>query len=108
MGRKLYVGNLAYETSENQLRELFEQSGTVESVDVITDRDTGRSRGFAFVQMSSEAEAQEAIKQLNGHTLGGRDISVDEARPRRDRSERGGGGRGSRGGGSRGDRGGRR
>lgn len=94
MGKKLYVGNLAYETSETQLRELFEEAGTVESVDIITDRDTGRSRGFGFVEMSSDAEAQEAIKQLNGQTLSGRDISVDEARPRRDRSDRGRGGRG--------------
>jgi cold-inducible RNA-binding protein len=103
VGKKLYVGNLAYETSEGQLRELFEQAGTVESVNIITDRDTGRSRGFGFVEMSSDAEAQEAIKQLNGQTVGGRDISVDEARPKRDRSGKGGGrggGRGGRGGGS--------
>lgn len=113
MGKKLYVGNLSYDTHEGQLRELFEQAGTVESVVIITDRDTGRSKGFGFVEMSSNSEAQEAISRLNGQTVDGREIRVDEARPKRDRSDRGGGGRRDRGrGGGRGrgrsSRGGRR
>lgn len=112
MGNKLYVGNLSYDTREEQLRELFAQAGTVESVTIITDRGTGRSKGFGFVEMSSDAEAQDAISRFNGYTLDGRDLTVDEARPRRERPERGGyGGRGGRGrqrGGRRGGRGGRR
>jgi RNA recognition motif-containing protein len=101
MGKKLYVGNLSYETREEQLRELFEQVGTVESVIVVTDRDTGRSKGFGFVEMSSDAEAEEAVRQFNGHTLNERQLKVDEARPKRDRPDRGGGGGGRR---DRGDR----
>lgn len=97
MGKKLYVGNLSYDTREGQLRELFEQAGTVESVTVITDRGTGRSKGFGFVEMSSDAEAQDAINRFNGQTLDGREITVDEARPRRERSDRGGGGGGQGG-----------
>lgn len=107
MGKKLYVGNLSYDTREGELRALFEQAGTVESVNVITDRDTGRSKGFGFVEMNSDAEAQEAIKQFNGQELGGRQIKVDEARPKREGSDRGRGGGGRRGGG-RGQRGGGR
>ncbi|MFQ5857080.1 MAG: RNA recognition motif domain-containing protein [Anaerolineae bacterium] len=99
MGKKLYVGNLSYDTREPQLRELFEQVGTVESVTVITDRGTGRSKGFGFVEMGSDAEAQEAINRFNGHTLDDRQIKVDEARPKRDRFDQGRGRR--RGGGRR-------
>ncbi|MFQ5341202.1 MAG: RNA recognition motif domain-containing protein [Anaerolineae bacterium] len=106
MGKKLYVGNLSYDTREDQLRELFGQAGTVESVVIITDRDTGRSKGFGFIEMSSDAEAREAINRFNGQALEGRDLTVDEARPRRDRGGGGGRGRGGRGGGGRG-RGGR-
>ena len=99
MGKRLYVGNLSYDTNELDLRELFGQSGTVAEVKVVMDRETGRPRGFAFVEMSTDAEAQEAISQLNGRDLGGRTIKVNEA------EERGGGGRGG-GGGGRGGRGG--
>lgn len=93
MGKKLYVGGLSYDTSESQLREMFEQAGTVESVVVITDRGTGRSKGFGFVEMSSDAEAKEAINRFNGQELDGREIKVDEARPKREKNDRGGGGR---------------
>lgn len=93
MGKKLYVGDLSYDTSESQLREMFEQAGTVESVVVITDRGTGRSKGFGFVEMSSDAEAKEAINRFNGQELDGREIKVDEARPKREKTDRGGGGR---------------
>ncbi|MBI2845801.1 MAG: RNA-binding protein [Chloroflexi bacterium] len=93
---KLYVGNLPYEATEEELRELFSQAGGVRSVSIITDRNTGRSKGFAFVEMETRAEAQKAISSINGHTLGDRQIRVSEARPR---EERGGGGYGSRGGG---------
>lgn len=89
MGKKLYVGNLSYDTRELQLRELFEQVGTVESVTIITDRGTGRSKGFGFVEMGSDAEAQEAINRFNGHMLDERQIKVDEARPRREDRGRG-------------------
>ncbi len=107
MGKKLYVGNLSYDTREDQLRELFGQAGTVESVVIITDRDTGRSKGFGFIEMSSDAEAQEAINRFNGQALEGRDLTVDEARPPRDRGGGGGRGRGGRGGGGGRGRGGR-
>ncbi len=93
MGKKLYVGNLSYDTHEGQLRELFEQAGTVESVAIITDRGTGRSKGFGFVEMSTEAEAQDAITRFNGQMLDGRELTVDEARPKRERPGRGRGGR---------------
>lgn len=93
MGKKVYVGNLSYDTREGQLRELFEQAGTVESVTLITDHDTGRSKGFAFVEMSSDTEAQEVIRRFHGQTLDGRQIAVDEARPREERPTRGHGGR---------------
>lgn len=89
MGKNLYVGNLSYDTTEETLRTLFAEHGEVESVNVITDRYTGRSRGFAFVEMSTDEEAQKAIGELNGHTVDGRDLRVDEAkpRPRRDRRQ---------------------
>lgn len=92
MGRKLYVGNLAYSTTDASLREAFSASGTVESVNVITDRDTGQSKGFAFVEMSSDSEAQSAIQALNGTTVDGRQIKVNEARPKAPGGGGGGGG----------------
>jgi len=83
MGHKLYVGGLSFETTDDELRTLFEQAGKVESATVITDRFSGRSKGFGFVEMSTSAEARQAIADLNGKTLGGRSITVDEARPPR-------------------------
>src|SRR5436189_6383399 len=100
MSMKLYVGNLAFKTSSEDLQELFAQAGTVESASVVEDRDTGRSRGFAFVEMSTKEEAASAIEQLNGKEVGGRALKVNEAKPRENRG--GGGGRGfggNRGGG---------
>ncbi|HYK19315.1 MAG TPA: RNA-binding protein [Pyrinomonadaceae bacterium] len=91
---KLYVGNLSFQTSREDLQELFSQAGTVESVNVIEDRDTGRSRGFAFIEMSSSEEGNAAIQQFNGHDVGGRTLNVNEAKPREER----GGGRGGFGG----------
>lgn len=91
MGRKLYVGNLAYSVSEQSLQETFSQVGTVESANLITDRDTGQSKGFGFVEMSSEGEAQRAIQELNGTTIDGRAINVNEAKPKASRGGRGGG-----------------
>ena len=88
MGRKLYVGNLPYEVGETELQELFAQAGSVESVNVMRDQATGRARGFAFVEMSTDDEAQNAITALNGTQVGGRSLTVNEARPR----EAGGGG----------------
>jgi cold-inducible RNA-binding protein len=102
MAKKLYVGNLAFQTSSQDLQELFAQAGTVESASVIEDRDTGRSKGFAFVEMSTEEEAQAAIEQFNGKEIAGRALKVNEARPRENRPGGGGGGRGfggNRGGG---------
>ena len=99
MGKKLYVGNLSFEVTNDDLQELFTQAGTCESVAVITDRDTGRSRGFGFVEMGSNGEAQKAIQQFDGHELKGRGLKVNEAR---DREGGGGGGRGRGGGGGRG------
>ena len=96
MGRKLYVGNLPYSATEQSLREAFAASGTVDSVSVITDRDTGQSKGFGFVEMATDAEAQAATQALNGKMLDGRQIKVNEAKPRETRS--GGGGGGGRGG----------
>ena len=96
MGKKLYVGNLAFGVSDKDLEELFAQAGVCESVAVITDRSTGQSRGFGFVEMSSNAEAQKAIQQFDGHDLQGRALKVNEARDRD--SGRGGGGGGGRGG----------
>jgi cold-inducible RNA-binding protein len=96
VGRKLYVGNLPYSATEETLRETFSNCGTVESANVITDRDSGRSKGFGFVEMSSDGEAQKAIQQLNGSTLDDRQIKVNEAKPPAPRG--GGGGGGGRGG----------
>ena len=100
MGTKLYVGSLPYSTTEQQLTELFAQHGTVQSAKVITDRYTGQSRGFGFVEMATNEEAQKAITALNGTPLGGRTLVVNEARPQEKRPYGGGGG----GGGDRGDR----
>ena len=92
MNKKLYVGNLPYSVTENQLRELFEQAGTVTDAAVITDRETGRSKGFGFVEMDTPEEATQAITQFNGHSMDNRQIQVSEARPREDRGPRNGGG----------------
>jgi RNA recognition motif-containing protein len=100
MGRKLYVGNLPYDTGENDLQDLFAKSGNVESVKVMRDMTTGRARGFAFVEMSTDAEAQQAITDFNEYQLGGRSLTVNEARPKPEFS-RGGGGGGYGGGDSR-------
>jgi RNA recognition motif-containing protein len=110
MSIKLYVGNLAFRTSSEDLQQLFSQAGTVESASVVEDRDTGRSRGFGFVEMASKEEGEAAIAQFNGKELDGRNLTVNEARPREDRGNRGGGGggRGGYGGGGGGGRGGRR
>jgi RNA recognition motif-containing protein len=106
---KLYVGNLSFQTSSEDLQELFSQAGTVESANVVEDRDTGRSRGFGFVEMATKEEGEAAIAQFNGKEFGGRNLTVNEARPREDRGGRGGfgggGGRGGYGGGG-GNRGG--
>jgi RNA recognition motif-containing protein len=104
---KLYVGNLAFQTSSEDLQELFAQAGTVESASVVEDRETGRSRGFGFVEMASKEEGQKAIEQFNGKELNGRNLNVNEARPREDRGGGGGGGRGGGFGGNRGGGGGR-
>jgi RNA recognition motif-containing protein len=89
MAKRLFIGSLPYDATTSQLEELFSQAGKVESVNVITDRYTGRGKGFAFVEMATEEEAQKAIKMLNGHDLNGRAIVVNEARPQEDRSQRG-------------------
>ena len=99
MGKKLYVGNMSYEMDSSALQELFAAHGTVQSAEIISDRETGRSKGFGFVEMSSDAEAQAAIAALNGKEHGGRALTVNEAKPREERSGGGGGGRGGRGGG---------
>jgi cold-inducible RNA-binding protein len=100
MGRKLYVGNLPYSATEQSLREAFAASGTVDSVSLITDRDTGQSKGFAFVEMSTDSEAQTATQDMNGKMLDGRQIKVNEAKPRENRGgNRSGGGFGGSGGG---------
>ena len=106
MGRKLYVGNLTYEVTASELEALFGQHGTVESAQVIADRDTGRSKGFAFVEMKTDQEAQAAIAALNGKDLNGRPLTVNEAKPREDRGGGGGGGGRGRSGGGRGGYGG--
>jgi RNA recognition motif-containing protein len=90
MGRKLYVGNLAFSVSEDDLREAFNACGEVDSVNLIMDRDSGRSKGFGFVEMSSDSEAQKAIQELNGTSLNNRDIRVNEAKPKERRDNRGG------------------
>lgn len=92
MGRKLYVGNLPYESGETELQELFTQFGSVDSVRVMRDMATGRARGFAFVEMTTDEEAQAAASQLNGHQMGGRALTVNEARPKPEYSGGGGGG----------------
>ena len=107
MSMKLYVGNLAFQTSSDDLQQLFAQAGTVESASVVEDRDTGRSRGFGFVEMSSKEEGEAAIQKFNGTEVNGRSLNVNEAKPRENRggggggSRNGGGGRGNYGGGSR-------
>ena len=98
MSVKLYVGNLSFQTSSDDLQQLFSQAGTVESASVVEDRETGRSRGFGFVEMASAEEGQAAIQQFNGKEVNGRNLNVNEARPREDRGGRGGGGGGGRGG----------
>ena len=110
MESKLYVGNLPYSTTEDELRNMFSQAGTVASVAVIKDRDTGQSKGFAFVEMSNQVEAEKAISMFNGRSMGQREMKVSLARPRDDRGGGGGGGGyGNRGGGGRrSDRGGGR
>ena len=109
MSTKLYVGNLAFQTTSQDLQQLFGQAGTVQSASVVEDRDTGRSRGFAFVEMSSQEEATSAIEQFNGKEVGGRALKVNEAKPRENRGG-GGGGRfnDNRGGGYGGNGGGHR
>jgi RNA recognition motif-containing protein len=108
MSKRIYVGNLSYQTTESDLANLFEQVGQVDSVSIITDRDTGRSKGFAFVEMSDE-DAEKAIAQFNGFEVNGRALTVNEARPREERSGNRGGYGGGRGGGqNRGGRGGGR
>lgn len=91
MGTKLYVGNLSFRTTSDELRDAFAAVGTVESASVIEDRDTGRSRGFAFVEMATAEEAAAAIEQFNGKEFGGRNLTVNEAKPRAERGGRGGG-----------------
>ena len=109
MKSKLYVGNLPYSTTEDEFRDLFSQAGTVSSVALIKDRDTGQSKGFAFVEMSNQVEAEKAISMFNGRSMGQREMKVSLARPRDDRGGGGGGGGygGNRGGGRRSERGGR-
>jgi cold-inducible RNA-binding protein len=97
MSMKLYVGNLAFQTSSEDLQQLFAQAGTVESAAVVEDRETGRSRGFGFVEMSSKEEGDAAVTQFNGKEVNGRALTVNEAKPRENRN--GGGGRGGYGGG---------
>jgi RNA recognition motif-containing protein len=99
MGKKLYVGNLTYGVTDSALQQMFEAHGTVQSAQVIMDRDTGRSKGFGFVEMGSDAEAQAAIAALNGKEVDGRSLTVNEARPKAEGGGRGGhGGGGGRGG----------
>src|SRR5262245_10612272 len=107
MTKKLYVGNMSYGTTEEQIRELFSQAGEVQEVSLITDRETGRLKGFGFVEMSTEEGSKEAIKRFNGYSLNDRTLTVNEARPREERGGGGGGYGGGRGGGNRGGGGGR-
>jgi cold-inducible RNA-binding protein len=102
--KNIFVGNLSFNTNEDELRQLFEPHGQVDRVSIMTDRDTGRSRGFGFVEMASNEDGEKAITALNGSQVGGRTINVNEARPKTERSGGGGGGGGGR---DRGDRGGR-
>jgi len=109
--KNIFVGNLSFNTGEDELRQLFEPFGQVDRVSIMTDRDTGRSRGFGFVEMASNEDGEKAITALNGSSVGGRTINVNEARPKTERSGGGGGGGGFGGGGGgggrdRGDRGG--
>jgi len=106
MGKKLYVGNLSYNTTSSDLEQLCAQHGSVQSAEVIQDRDTGRSKGFGFVEMSSDDEATAAIAAVNGLQHDGRTLTVNEARPKEERGGGGGGGRGGYGGGGRGGYGG--
>ena len=101
MGNKLYVGNLTYRLNSSDLEQLFSQYGSVQSAEVISDRDTGRSKGFGFVEMSSDQEAADAIQKFNGAEYGGRNMTVAEARPMAPREDRGGGGHRGGGGGGR-------
>ena len=107
MEPKVYVGNLPYDTTEEEIRQVFSGAGTVASASIVTDRETGRSKGFGFVQMGSQAEAEKAVSMFNGYQLHNRALKVDLARPREDRPRMGGGGgRDRRGGGYGGGRGG--
>ncbi len=99
MGKKLYVGNMSYDMDSSGLQELFSAHGTVQSAEIISDRETGRSKGFGFVEMGSDAEAAAAISALNGQEHGGRALTVNEAKPKESRPGGGGGGRGGNGGG---------
>ena len=108
MGKKLYVGNLPYTATDSDLQRMFEAHGAVQSAQVVMDRDTGRSKGFGFVEMETGEAAQAAISALNGQDFDGRSLTVNEARPREERSGGGGGGRGGYGGGGGGGGGGRR
>lgn len=101
MSMKLYVGNLSYQLTDDELTELFAPFGTVESVKIITDRETGQSRGFGFVEMASKEEGEKAMNELNGKEIESRALVVNEARPRQERSNRGGGGGGGHRGGFR-------
>src|ERR1700685_581871 len=104
MSTKLYVGNLSYNTTETQIQELFSEHGPVTSVDLIMDKFSGRPRGFGFVTMESKESAEAAIQALHGKNVDGRDLTVNEAKPREERAPRSGGGDGYRGGGDRGER----
>lgn len=105
--KKLYVGNISFQTDEETLRQVFSQYGAVDTVDLVRDRDSGQPRGFGFVSMANDSEADTAINALNGQMLEGRALTVNEARPKTERSFGGGGGRGGYGGGNRGGGGGR-
>jgi RNA recognition motif-containing protein len=105
--KNIFVGNLSFNTNEEELRQLFETHGQVDRVSFMTDRDTGRSRGFGFVEMASNEDGEKAIAALNGSQIGGRTLNVNEARPKVERAGGGGRDRGDRGGGGRGERGGR-
>jgi len=106
--KNIFVGNLSYGATEDSIRSLFEAYGTVDRVSIVTDRETGQARGFGFVEMSVNAEADRAIAELNGKELGGRALNVNEARPKEDRGFGGGGGGNKRGGGGGGGSGGQR